>query len=305
MIWNSDERGGLCLDKTIKNKRRFAKILKELRLLPGYALMLVWTVFTFFLLGWVLAASFSTTKEIFSGDVFGLQSGLHFENYVNAWNTSNVSRFFSNSLVYTVISLVAIIVICAPASYALSRFDFIGNRLIQTLLVATMGVPIIMVILPLFGMIAGAGIMDNVLANKTVLVLLYIGMRVPYTTVFLLNFFKHLSSSYEEAAAIDGCSTVKTFWLIMFPMARGGVATVTIFNFINVWNEYFVSLLMANSDQTKSVAVGLFGMINSMKYTGDWAGMFAAVVIVCLPTLILYLFLSEKIIGSITGGLKG
>ena len=168
-----------------------------------------------------------------------------------------------------------------------------------------MGTPIIMVILPLFGIVASTGVLNNVMLNKAVLIFLYIGINVPYTTIFLLTFFSNLSRTYEEAAAIDGCPPQKTFWKIMFPMAQSGIVTVTIFNFINIWNEYFLSLIFANSDQMKPVAVGLFGMINSMKYTGDWAGMFAAVTIVFLPTFILYIFLSEKIIGGVTGGIKG
>ena len=88
-------------------------------------------------------------------------------------------------------------------------------------------------------------------------------------------------------------------------MAQSGLITVTIFNFINVWNEYFLSLIFGNSDAIRPVAPGLYIMINAMKYTGDWAGMFAAVVIVFLPTFILYIFLSEKIIGGVTGGIKG
>ena len=116
---------------------------------------------------------------------------------------------------------------------------------------------------------------------------------------------EEISRTYEEAAAIDGCPPMRTFWKIMFPMAQSGIVTVTIFNFINIWNEYFLSLIFARSDKLKPVAPGLYGMINSMKYTGDWAGMFAAVIIVFLPTFILYIFLSEKIIGGVTGGIKG
>lgn len=116
---------------------------------------------------------------------------------------------------------------------------------------------------------------------------------------------EEISRTYEEAAAIDGCHPMRTFWKIMFPMAQSGIVTVTIFNFINIWNEYFLSLIFASSDKLKPVAPGLYGMINSMKYTGDWAGMFAAVIIVFLPTFILYIFLSEKIIGGVTGGIKG
>ena len=197
------------------------------------------------------------------------------------------------------------ILICAPAAYVLSRFRFLANKVIQSSFVSAMGVPIIMVVLPLFSIVARMDILNNVLQNRMLLIFLYVGINVPYTTIFLLTFFANISRTYEEAAAIDGCSPMKTFWIIMLPMAQSGLATVTIFNFINVWNEYFLSLIFANSDQLRPVAVGLYSMINSMKYTGDWAGMFAAVVIVFLPTFFLYLFLSEKIIGGITGGIKG
>lgn len=275
---------------------------REFRLAPGYIILTLWVLFTFILLGWVVAASFSTSKEIFSGTVFQFKSGLHLENYAKAWNTSNVSVFFMNSLGYASISCVLLVLICAPAAYVLSRFTFLGNKLIQNGFVAAMGVPATMIVLPLFGLVAGWNILNVSLANRAVLVFLYVGINVPYTTIFLLTFFSNLSRSFEEAAAIDGCPPMKTFWKIMFPMAQPGIITVTIFNFINVWNEYFMSLIFANSDKVKSVAIGLYGMINSMRYTGDYAGMFAAVVIVFLPTFILYIFLSEKIIAGVTGG---
>lgn len=275
---------------------------KELHLAPGYIILSLWVLFTFVLLGWVIAASFSTSKEIFSGDVFKFASGLHFENYAKAWNTSNVSVFFTNSLIYASISCTLLILVCAPAAYVLSRFTFIGNKLIQNGFVASMGVPATMIVLPLFGLVAGWNVLNISLANRAALIFLYVGINVPYTTIFLLTFFGNLSRAFEEAAAIDGCPPMKTFWKIMLPMAQPGIITVTIFNFINVWNEYFMSLIFANSDKVKPVAIGLYGMINSMRYTGDYAGMFASVVIVFLPTFILYIFMSEKIIAGITGG---
>ena len=273
---------------------------KELKLAPGYLILILWISFTFVLLGWVLLASFSTTKEIFSNKL--LDSGLHFENYVKAWINSDVAGIFRNSLVYSIISCSLLIVICAPAAYVLARFIFPGNKLIQTGFVSAMGVPVVMIVLPLFGIVANLGILNHVLSNAMLLIFLYIGINVPYTTIFLMTIFSNLSRAFEEAAAIDGCPPTKTFWLIMLPMAQPGIITVTIFNFINIWNEYFISLIFANSDQLRPIAVGLYSMINSMKYTGDWAGMFAAVVIVFLPTFILYIFLSEKIIAGVTGG---
>ncbi|MGI6215794.1 MAG: carbohydrate ABC transporter permease, partial [Christensenellales bacterium] len=223
-----------------------------------------------------------------------------------AWFSQNVSVFFKNSLLYSIISVSLLIFVCAPASYALSRFKFATNKLIQNGFVAAMGVPVVMVILPLFSSVSRMNLLNSDTSIRILMIFLYVGINVPYTTIFLLTFFGNLSKSYEEAAAIDGSGPIRTFWKIMLPLAQPGIVTVSIFNFINIWNEYFMSLIFANSNSTRPVAVGLYSMINSMKYTGDWAGMFASVIIVFLPTFILYLFLSEKIIAGVTGGgIKG
>ncbi len=285
-------------------KQKF-NLKKEIRLLPGYLIVILWVSFTFALLGWIVAASLSTTKDIFAGEALSFPTGFHFENYVEAWGSGGISTYFLNSLGYAVVSCVLLILICAPAAYVLARYTFLGNKLIQTSLVSAMGVPMIMVVLPLFALIASMGFIDTTIGTRVVLIILYVGINVPYTTIFLTTFFANISRTYEEAAAIDGCPPAKTFWKIMFPMAQSGVVTVTIFNFISVWNEYFVSLIFANDNEVKSVAVGLYSTLQAMTYTGNWAGMFAAVMIVFVPTLILYLILSEKIIGGVTGGIKG
>ena len=277
----------------------------QTRLIPGYVILGLWMLFTFVLVGWVFAASFSTTRDIYKGNALKFPTGLHFENFVKAWTSQNVSVFFTNSLVYSAVSTTLLILVCAPAAYVLSRFKFFMNRAIQSGFVAAMGIPVVMIILPLFGLVSQLQLLKQDITIRLLMVFLYVGINVPYTTIFLLAFFTNISRSYEEAAAIDGCSPMGTFWQIMLPLAQPGVITVSIFNFINVWNEYFMSLIFANSDAQRPVAVGLYSMINSMKYTGDWAGMFAAVIIVFMPTFLLYIFLSEKIIAGVTGGIKG
>ena len=268
----------------------------------GYIFVMVWVIFTFILIGWVFFASLSTSSEIFSAHMFEFRSGFHFSNYIKAWNTQRVSVFFMNSLLYTVVSCTAIIIISSPAAYALSRYSFTGNAVIQNMFAAALGIPLIMIIMPLFG-IASSMRMTN---NRFVLMFLYTSVNVPFGVFFMLAFFRNLSFTYEEAAAIDGCSPVKTFWKIMFPLAQPGLVTLTVFNFITIWNEFFMSLIFANRPNVRPVAVGLYNMIQSMRYTGDWGGMFASVVIVFLPTFILYIFLSDKIIKGVTAGaIKG
>lgn len=275
---------------------------RELTHAPGYLVVGLWVVFTFVLIGWIILASFSTTREIFDGTLFKFATGLHFENYVKAWTTHKVSTYFMNSLLYTFVSCTLVVLIAAPAAYVLSRFKFRANGFIQSLFATALGIPAIMIIMPLFAFVTQMHLNQS----KGLIIFLYVAMNVPFTIFFLLTFFHNLSVTFEEAAAIDGCSPMKTFWQIMLPLAQPGIITVTIFNFITIWNEYFISLIFANTAKTRPIAVGLYSMIQSMRYTGDWGGMFAAVVIVFLPTFILYIFLSEKIIASVTGGaIKG
>ena len=274
---------------------------KEASLLPGYIIVLVWIIFTAAFLLWILGASLSTSREIFSGSVFKFESGLHFENYVNAWKAQNVSVFFANSLLYAITACVGVILISAPAAYVLSRFEFLGNKVMKSSLIVAMSIPAVMIIMPIFSLSTKWNLKGRIL-----LILLYIFLNVPYTTTYLLNFFATLSKTYEEAAAIDGCPPAKTFWVIMLPLVQPALITVTIFNFLGVWNEFFMALIFASSERMTPVGVGLLQIVNSMKYMGDYGGLFAAVVIVFLPTFLLYIFLSEKIIAGVTGGgIKG
>ncbi|NLB89650.1 MAG: carbohydrate ABC transporter permease [Clostridiales bacterium] len=285
-----------------KKIREPINLRKELRLSPGYLLSFLWVLFTIVLVGWVVFASLSTTREIFSDHMFSFESGFHFSNYAKAWKTQKVSVYFFNSLIYTAISIVVIILIACPASYVLSRFRFKGNMFLQSMISTALGVPAIMLIMPLFGIATRLKLLNT----PYTIVFLYIAMNVPFTIFFMLAFFKNLSFTFEEAAAIDGCSPMGTFWRIMLPLAQPGIITVTIFNFITVWNEYFVSMIFANKQSVRPLAVGLYNMIQGMRYSGDWGGMFASVVIVFAPTFILYLFLSEKIIAGVTAGaIKG
>lgn len=273
---------------------------KEMSLLPGYLIVIIWILFSIAFVTWIIAASLSTSREIFSGNVFKFETGFHIENYVSAWQTQNVSKFFANSLMYAIIGCFGILAISAPGAYVLSRFEFVGNKIMKSGLVVAMSVPAIMIIMPIFAVTTKWN-----LGGRVLLIFLYIFLNVPYTTVYLLNFFATLSTAYEEAAAIDGCPPAKTFLKIMVPLIQPAIITVTIFNFLAIWNEFFMALIFASSEDMAPVGVGLMQIVNSMKYTGNYGGLFAAVVIVFLPTFLLYIFLSEKIIAGVTGGVKG
>lgn len=282
------------------------ELKRQARLLPGYLVLVVWLIFTVIMVGWVFMASLSTTKEIFAGDVGKFPTGLHFENYKKAWTVGNISKFTLNSFIYATTATVLILAISAPAAYVLSRYKFALNGFIKQAFVIAQSVPIVLIILPLFGIVTRLGIMKHDWSIMLLMIFLYTGTKIPYTVIFLLSFFRTISTSFEEAAIIDGCSRKKAFWKVVFPLAQSGLITVSVFNFISIWNEYFITLIFASKTSVRNVAVGLYSMISTMKYTGDWAGLFASVILVFLPTFILYIVLSNRILDGITqGGVKG
>lgn len=276
------------------------KTRRIVKALPAHVLVGFWSVFTVVVIGWIVLASLSTTKEIFTDKL--LHSGLHFENYTKALFANDALLNLVNSVIYTVPSCILIILFSAPAAYALQRYVFKGNSLLQKLIVIGMGIPSVMIIMPLISVVNVLGMTNS----RMTLIILYTATSIPFTTYFLMSYFANISVTYEEAAAIDGCGPVRTFWSIIFPLIQPAVVTVTIFNFIGKWNEYFMALVFANDKKLKSIGVGLYATIQSMVTTGDYAGMFASVVIVFMPTLLIYIIMADKIVSGVSqGGLKG
>ena len=270
---------------------------KQMKLLPAYVPLVLWLVFCLFTVGWLFCASLSTTREIFGGEL--LKSGLHFVNYVKAWVNNKIAQYFMNSVIYATVSCAFIVLIAAPAAYVIAKRQFKFRGFVKSLFVIGMSIPSIMLVIPMYSVLMRLGMVGH----KSTMILLYVSMSIPYTVYFLISFFSSVPSALEEAALIDGCTPYKAFWKVMFPMAQPGIITVTIFNFLAIWNEYFMSLIFGNSDNSvRSLAVGLQNMINTMRYTGDYAGLFAAIIIVFMPTFIIYLLLSDKIIAGVTGG---
>ena len=264
--------------------------------MPAYIILGAWTLFVIFVLGWILAASLSSTREIFSNTL--LQSGLHWQNYVTALQENSMGRYLLNTLLFVTISCVVLLGISAPAAYALSRVDFPGKAVVRQMILAALGIPGLMLLIPLFMLFTRLHLTDNPVG----LILVYVGTTVPFTVFFLTSFFASLPHELEEAAAIDGATPAQTFWRIMLPLARPGLATVTIFNFITLFNEYFWALVFVNSPENRTLSIGLESMIQSMRYSGDYAALFAGINVVVIPAIIFFVWQSRNIIGGVTAG---
>jgi N-acetylglucosamine transport system permease protein len=267
----------------------------------GYIIVGGWSAFSLFFVVWVVLASLKSTRNLF-GNPWSVPLNPAFGNYVKTWFVSRFGEYFLNSLLVVLLSVLGLLIVSAPAAYVLSRGKFRGREAISNFIVFGMGVPIPLLFVPLVVLVSALHVVDTL----TGLGLIYVSLSVPFTVYVLQGFFSSLPSELESAAVIDGCSDWQIFWHVMLPLARPGLATVAILNFVGLWNEYQLSLVLINTPEKRTLSLGIYSLITSMKYTGgDWPGLFAGVTIVMIPTIILFVFLSERMISGITmGGVK-
>lgn len=280
-----------------RNVDRSARFKKYLAMTPSYLVLGLWSLFTILVMAWVVIASFKSNAEIFQ-NVFGLPAKWQWINYVKAWNAANFSVYFRNSIIVTFCSVVLILVVSAPAAYVLSRMVFRGRGTLTNLFIAGMGIPVMLLLIPLFIIMTSLHLVNSLPG----LVLVYTTVSIPFTVYILTGFFASLPKELEEAGVIDGCTDFGVFRHVMLPLASPGLITAAIFNGIALWNEYMLVLVFVADGEKRTLSLGLYSLQNAMQYTGDWAGLFAGVCIVMVPTVILFIVLSERMISGITMG---
>lgn len=246
---------------------------------------------------WAVLMSLKTNEEFFY-NIWGLPTKWMVENYIRAWTTAKMGNYFFNSVLVTIVALSFIIIFASTASYILARIKFKGSSLIFTLYVSGMLIPSMTGLISQYLLLNSIKLVDT----RIGLILIYIFVSMAFSVFMLSSFFKTIPGELEESAMIDGCGYNKMFWLIMFPMAKAGVITVSIFNFLSIWNEYAIALTLINSDNKKTLAVGLVNLFSVQQYYTDWSALFAGLIIIMLPVLVVYAIFQNKIIAGITVG---
>jgi N-acetylglucosamine transport system permease protein len=272
-----------------------------------YVFLSLWAVIVVYPLAWTLYSALKTDKEIiFTPWSFPAQ--LHFENFARAWTKAQIGDFFFNTLLVVIPSLVFTLLLSAMVAYVLARFEFRGKKVIYYLILAGMMFPIFLALVPLYFIMQFLGL-RNTFGG---LILVYIAFSLPFTVFFLVGFFRTLPKELIEASIIDGATHTQTFFKVMLPLAQPGLVTMAIFNFLGQWNQFILPTLLMDSTglepgQTRYVlAQGLYFLTLQQGYQNDWSGLFAAVSMVMLPTLLVYIIFQEKIEKGLTvGALKG
>ena len=196
-------------------------------------LLIIWTILVVFPFLWMIMTSFKTDAEIIHSP-WDLPATLQWDNFSRAWNEARIGRYFINTLIVMSMSLTGTLVISAMAAYVLSRFEFIGRRVIFFMFLAGLMFPVFLALVPLSFLVSDL----HLTATYHGLALVYIAYSLPFTIFFLTGFFKSLPSEVAEAAIIDGANQYQVFFQIMLPMAISGLIAMGIFNFIGQWNQF-------------------------------------------------------------------
>jgi N-acetylglucosamine transport system permease protein len=263
----------------------------------SHGVLIIWAVMVTLPLLWALMSSLKTDSAIFTSP-WGLPSSLHFDNWARAWTKSNMSDYFLNTILVVGGSLIGTMLLGSMAAYVLARFEFPGKQFLYFLFVAGMSFPIILALVPLFF------VMKNMYLLNTYqgLILVYIAYSLPFTIFFLTSFFKTLPSSVAEAALIDGASHSRTFFQVMLPMAKPGLISVGIFNFLGQWNQYLLPTVLSTDPNKRVLTQGLVELASSQGYKGDWSGLFAGLVLAMLPVLAVYIVFQRQVQSGLTAG---
>lgn len=258
----------------------------------------LWVGLTILLFLWVFLSSLKSDRGALSRP-WGLPEGFYaVQNYLSAWETLNFSRAAANTVGVVGLSAIVIVLLAAPAAYVLSRVVFRGASTVTGLFVVGIGVPAQVLLIPLVLFLSRLGLNNSLFG----LGIAYVSVQLPFTIFLLTGYFKSLPYDLEEAAALDGAGPVRTFFSVMLPLARPGLITALILNSVLLWNEFLLALTILRDNSKHTLALELLNMYGSMRYTADWASLFAAAVIVILPILIFYLWLSNRIIEGLTLG---
>jgi N-acetylglucosamine transport system permease protein len=263
----------------------------------SHGVLILWSIIVIGPMLWTLMTSFKTTREIFASP-FSLPQGLNFQNYVNAWTTAGIGNYFVNTVLVVGSALVIVMVLGSMCAYVLARFQFFGSKAIYYLMLAGLTFPIFLAIVPLFFTLRNLGLL-NTLPGLT---LTYVAFALPFTVFFLFAFFKTLPYEISEAASLDGAGEWATFFLVMLPMARNGFASVAIFNFLGLWNQFLIPVALNTSVDNYVLSQGMAAFASQAGYAVDFGALFAAVVITVAPVLVVYIIFQRQLQGSVSQG---
>ncbi|APX34802.1 hypothetical protein BH708_10490 [Brachybacterium sp. P6-10-X1] len=267
---------------------------KDLLFLIPFGLVLVVIVFP---VVWMFYSSLRPAQEISQGitaqTVF---SGLSLDSYARLFDETNFGRYLPNSIIVCGIGTVITVVVATLAGFALSRFSFRAKPLVMITLVATQLLPFVVLITPVYLFFAELRLLNSFAG----LIIVYVAITTPLATLLMTGFLNSVPKTLDEAARIDGASTLTVITRVIAPLVWPGIVTVAVTAFIAMWDEFLFAQVFLTSESLKTVQVGIAGLFG--EYGTDWGVVMAASVLAALPTILLFSLLQRRLVAGMTAG---
>ncbi|MEQ8658307.1 MAG: carbohydrate ABC transporter permease [Hyphomicrobiales bacterium] len=245
---------------------------------------------------WVISGSFKIPQEIIARIPTLFPQSFTLEHYQKLLSSSDYGTYLVNSLVVSSLSAFITLLLAIPAGYAFFRLEFKGRETYYRIILLAYAFPSIVVLIPLFGMFAKAGLVDTRLA----LIIVNVAFALPFAIWMLRSFFASIPKEIEEAARLDGGPPLTVLWRIMIPLTAPGIAAVAIFAFVTSWTEYVFASVMILSDARRTIPVGFSGIIG--QYQVDWGLLLAGASLAILPVVIVFAFIGRWFVTGLTEG---
>lgn len=264
-----------------------------------YLVELVVILLSVFPILWVVMSAFKSNGEILTSPL-ALPTSFSLDVFVHLFETYNFPVYFLNSLLAAGVSTLVSLLFYAMGAYVIAKFEFPGRKLLFILFTITLLVPGHSKSQPIFSLVSDLGLFDSIWG--VTLVYLSAGMAM---SIFVLKAgFMAIPKSLDEAAIIDGAGFMRTFWSINLPLAKSALATAGILMFLGNWNEYYFASLLTHSDSQRTLPIALSFFTSEFSY--NYTNLFAALTIVILPGILLYVFAQEQVQASVAAtGIKG
>ena len=261
----------------------------------AFALAIFYLVVSFLPFIFMVLNSFKEKFEMLTKGVFNLPDSLNFTNYKEVL-TGGFGRYFMNSVIVLTISLLLLLFISACASYSLARFKFKLANPIYAGIVACMSIPVHITLIPVFKMSKATGLYDSIWS----LIGPYIAFAVPISVFILTSFMKEIPREIEESAEIDGCGKVQMFFSMILPLAKPGLATLAIYNGVNMWNEFSFAYTLTQSSANRTLPLAIWEFQG--QYSMNTPMIMAVLTLTLLPMIIMFIIFQDKLVKGMTAG---
>ena len=270
---------------------------RRLLLFAGHRLLILcFLAFALLPLYWLVKIALTPERLLYSEGVALWPSRMTLDNFVFVLVKSSFPTFFRNSIVVSLGTAAIVTVIAAGAGYAFSRFRFRGRYGVMFVLLLTQMFPLVMLIAPIYRLMAPLGLTDNLVG----LIVVYTAFSTPFASFLMQSFFDGIPKDLEEAAMIDGCSRLAALRRVILPLTLPGLGATLGFVFTAAWSELLFALVLINSDSQKTFAVGLLTFVT--KFSVDWGQMMAACVLALIPAVLFFLFIQRYLVQGLTAG---